>query len=99
MNKNLFITITREIGSEKYRALIEYLNHPLIMKCRGILVYTRTKRIMMEVYNYLLNSGLTVSIYHSALTNKEKTDTISNFRTGVIRIVIATTALGMGLDF
>jgi superfamily II DNA helicase RecQ len=42
---------------------------------------------------------MAVSMYHSGLSNKEKTDTINDFRIGKIKIVIATTALGMGLDF
>ncbi len=46
MNKNLFITISKEGGQYKYESLIKYLRHPQICKCRGILIYTRTKRIM-----------------------------------------------------
>ena len=38
-------------------------------------------------------------IYHSGLPQKEKVETMDQFRTGKMRIVIATVALGMGLDF
>ncbi len=71
MNKNLFVTVSREGGHLKYEALIRYLQHPQINDCRGILVYTRTRKIMFEVFNFITNStSLRTAIYHSALTNK-----------------------------
>lgn len=54
---------------------------------------------MGEVSNYLRNSGMMCSIYHSGLEHKEKIQTLEKFRRGVTKIVIATVALGMGLDF
>ena len=55
---------------------------------------------MDEVFNYITNSTMLVTrIYHSALPNKEKTETLTKFRMGEIKVVIATIALGMGLDF
>lgn len=100
MNKNLFVTVSRERGQLKYESLIRYLNDPLVCECRGILVYTRTRKIMDEVFNYISNSvSVPVAMYHSALPNKQKTDTLEKFRRGEVRIVVATVALGMGLDF
>lgn len=55
---------------------------------------------MFEVFNYVTNSTtLNTAIYHSALTSKEKTDILTGFREERIRVVVATIALGMGLDF
>lgn len=55
---------------------------------------------MGEVFNYITNSvSAKAAIYHSALSNKEKTETLEKFREGAIKIVVATVALGMGLDF
>ena len=55
---------------------------------------------MMEVFNYVTNStSLRTAVYHSALSNKEKTETLTKFREGEIKVVVATVALGMGLDF
>jgi superfamily II DNA helicase RecQ len=100
MNKNLYVTVSREKGNSKYDSLIKYLNEPQIMRCRGILVYARTKKIMYEVFNYITNStSQPTRIYHGGLTNKEKTETLTKFREGEIKVVIATIALGMGLDF
>lgn len=56
MNKNLYVTVSREGGENKYDALIRYLNNPIILKCRGILVYTRTRYIMDKVFNFINNS-------------------------------------------
>lgn len=67
----------------KCDSLIRYLNHEQIAKCKGILIYTRTRKIMNEVLNYITNStSFRVAIYHSALTNKEKTETLNKFREG-----------------
>lgn len=64
------------------------------------MVYTRTRKIMDEVYNYISNSvSVPVALYHGALPSKQKTDTLEKFRRGDVRIVVATVALGMGLDF
>ena len=54
---------------------------------------------MTEVFNYLRNSDMPCFIYHSGLEQREKIETLEKFRRGTIRIVIATVALGMGLDF
>lgn len=55
---------------------------------------------MEEVFNYISNSvSVPVAMYHSALPSKQKTDTLEKFRRGEVRIVVATVALGMGLDF
>lgn len=70
INKNLFITISREHLTSKYEALLKYLAQPQISQCKGILVYSRTKKIMFEVHNYLKNSGISCSFYHSNLSQK-----------------------------
>ena len=55
---------------------------------------------MNEVFNYVTNStSISTRIYHSQLEVREKTETLTKFRAGEIKIVIATIALGMGLDF
>jgi superfamily II DNA helicase RecQ len=54
---------------------------------------------MFEVFNYLRNSGMGCCIFHSGLTQKEKIQTMENFRRGIIKRIISTVALGMGLDF
>lgn len=100
INKNLFITISKEKDmSKKFDALLTYIKHPQIMKCRGILIYCRTKYLVNTVNNFLTNSSINCFSFHSDLTQKQKTDILSNFRNGAIRIVISTIALGMGLDF
>ena len=55
---------------------------------------------MNEVFNYITNSTqVSAAMYHAALSNKEKTETLGKFREGQVKIVVATVALGMGLDF
>lgn len=55
---------------------------------------------MFQVFNYITNSvNCAVAIYHSALTSRQKEETLQKFRSGQIKIVVATVALGMGLDF
>lgn len=69
------------------------------MKCRGILIYCRSKYLIDKVFNYLINSNMPATVFHGALTNKEKTKIITEFKNKTIKIIISTTALGMGLDF
>jgi superfamily II DNA helicase RecQ len=51
------------------------------------------------VFNYLSSEGFQTAVFHGGLEEKEKTLLLQNFRTGVIKVVAATIALGMGLDF
>jgi ATP-dependent DNA helicase Q4 len=38
-------------------------------------------------------------MFHSGLEQKQKTQLLQDFRTGKVKVVVATIALGMGLDF
>lgn len=63
------------------------------------MIYCRAKYLIDKVFNYLSNSNIPATVFHGTLTNKEKTKIITDFKNRNIRIIISTTALGMGLDF
>jgi superfamily II DNA helicase RecQ len=69
------------------------------MKCEAVLIYCRAKYLLENVFNFLSNSGISASVFHGSLEHKEKTRIITEFKNKNIRIIISTTALGMGLDF
>ena len=99
MNKNLFITVSRESGSKKYDSIVNYLMAPQIRKCKGVLIYCRTRKLLNDVYNSLRHSYLDVHMFHAGIGQKDKVDLMNSFRSGKIRIIATTNALGMGLDF
>lgn len=70
-----------------------------IVRCRGILIYCRSKYLIDKVFNYLINSNMPATVFHGGLPSKEKTKIITDFKNKEIKIIISTTALGMGLDF
>lgn len=96
--KNLCVTISRDC-QDVYRSLVDYLNSEQVRKLKGVLVYCRTRKLSTEAFNFLTNSGFRVAMFHAGLEQKEKTQLLQDFRTCKIRVVVATIALGMGLDF
>lgn len=96
--KNLCVTISRETH-DNYRALIDYLRTDQVKRLKGILVYCRSRKITNDAYNYLNNSGFRAAVFHAGLDQKQKNQLLQNFRSGAIKVVVATIALGMGLDF
>lgn len=63
------------------------------------MIYCRSKYLIDKVFNYLNNSNIPSTVFHGQLPNKEKTRVISEFKSKKIKVIISTTALGMGLDF
>jgi ATP-dependent DNA helicase Q4 len=78
---------------------VDYLNTDQVRKLKGILVYCRTRKISTDVFNFLTNSGFLAAMFHSGLEQKQKTQLLQDFRPGKVKVVVATIALGMGLDF
>ena len=62
------------------------------------IVYVRNRKATIELHNYLENKGFSSTYYHGGITNKEKTERLHLWTNNQKRIIIATTAFGMGID-
>ena len=79
---------------EKYLALRELIEN---RSCPVIIYVSRTKRTV-EIAKKLTADGLPALPYHGQMDVKEKTANQEAFLNGEIRIIVATSAFGMGID-
>lgn len=63
-----------------------------------ILIYCATRRTVEEVAAWLGQSHKSVDYYHAGLSDEERRLVHDKFRRGVLRILVATNAFGMGID-
>lgn len=62
------------------------------------IVYCATRRQTEEVYETLKNWGYNVCRYHAGLSFEERQENQENFTRGIVQIMVATNAFGMGID-
>jgi ATP-dependent DNA helicase RecQ len=62
------------------------------------IIYCVTVKEVERMYHYLLTAGLNVGRYHGKLENDEKTRVQEAFLADEIRVMVATSAFGMGVD-
>ncbi|MCR5180296.1 MAG: RecQ family ATP-dependent DNA helicase [Bacteroidaceae bacterium] len=91
--KNLSYCV-RTIGGNTAQAVKD-----LLQEVQGSsIVYVRSRRGTRELAEWLSAQGLTATFYHAGLTNVEKNERARAWQNGLIRIMVATNAFGMGID-
>ena len=63
------------------------------------LVYCGTRKSADEVAGLVSTAGIAVAAYHGALDGDERQDVYDEFAAGHLRVIVATSAFGMGVDF
>lgn len=62
------------------------------------IVYVRSRKASEEIHNYLESKNVSSAYYHGGLTNKEKQIRLEQWLNNQKRVMVATTAFGMGID-
>lgn len=62
------------------------------------IVYVRSRRKSRELANMLRAEGISADYYHAGLSAEEKSDRQDKWKSGEIRVIVATNAFGMGID-
>jgi len=62
------------------------------------IVYAATRNRTEELANALVEAGVSAAAYHAGLTKRERNEVQSAFMRGRTRVIVATTAFGMGID-
>lgn len=62
------------------------------------IVYVRSRRKTREIAEYLTASGISADYYHAGLSYETKTERQNAWQSGVVRVMVATNAFGMGID-
>ncbi|MCE5193095.1 RecQ family ATP-dependent DNA helicase [bacterium] len=62
------------------------------------IVYTRTRAKSEDVANFLLDHDISADFYHAGLDAQTRAAKQQAFQDGEVRVMVATTAFGMGID-
>lgn len=62
------------------------------------IVYVRSRRRSRELADAVRAYGITADYYHAGLSPEEKADRQDKWKSGEIRVIVATNAFGMGID-
>ncbi len=79
---------------EKYGELI----HILKSVPGSAIVYVRSRKRTKEIADELLRHGIAAGYYHAGIGIEEKEDKQNRWKTGELRVMVATNAFGMGID-
>lgn len=72
--------------------------HILSRTSGSSIVYVRSRKKCKEIAEYLNSNGISASFYHAGLDNQLKTERQNQWKTGGVRVMVATNAFGMGID-
>lgn len=62
------------------------------------IIYCRTKKEVEEVTDQLKTAKFSVEAYHAGITDKKRRETLSQWTSKNIKVIVATIAFGMGID-
>lgn len=62
------------------------------------IVYVRSRRRTEEIAQYLNTNNIPATYYHAGIDTSSRTQKQNDWKTGHIRIMVATNAFGMGID-
>ncbi|NNC62235.1 MAG: RecQ family ATP-dependent DNA helicase, partial [Eudoraea sp.] len=86
-----------------YRVLKqENKNQQLVQLCKkdspSAIVYVRSRRKTEELSRLLSDHGVSASPFHGGMTRNEKDDKLRAWKQDKIKVMVATSAFGMGID-
>lgn len=62
------------------------------------IVYARSRRRTVQLAQMLIEAGISADFYHAGLDPHDKTEKQDRWKSGDIRVMVATNAFGMGID-
>ncbi len=75
-----------------------YLEKLLAEHGEAVIIYVRTRKATVEISTYLEKKGHSAAAFNGGLPKKEKSERLSQWLNGEKRIMVATSAFGMGID-
>jgi ATP-dependent DNA helicase RecQ len=76
----------------------KHLRLPALVGSKRALVYCSTRRRTEEAADTLSEAGLAAAAYHAGLSDDDRSTVQDDFASGVLQVVCATNAFGMGID-
>ncbi len=78
----------------KWHQLLNILTHTY----GSAIVYVRSRQRTAEIAQQLNNEGISALNYHAGLAVEEKNNRQEKWKQGLVRVIVATNAFGMGID-
>ena len=72
--------------------------HILSRTSGSAIVYVRSRKKTKEISEYLSSAGIPSTFYHAGLDASIKSERQNDWKNGIIRVMVATNAFGMGID-
>lgn len=72
--------------------------HILSRTTGSAIVYVRSRKRTREIAEYLSAAGIDATFYHAGLTFQTKEERQNAWKAGIVRVMVATNAFGMGID-
>lgn len=96
---NLDFAVIATTTAEKYTHIHQWLETDLPPNMPGgAIVYCATRKNTEEMARFLREKGISVAHFHSKLTPEAKKTAQKQFSNGELRVIVATSAFGMGID-
>lgn len=89
------VNLTQEVVKLAIKMLANECSDP---RARGI-IYCRTRAETEELCETLCAQDIPASAYHGGMLEVDKTEAFRKWRSGTVRVVVATKAFGMGIDY
>lgn len=77
---------------------ISEIFHILSRTTGSAIVYVRSRKRTGDIAGYLNSAGISASAYHAGLSFELKEERQNSWKSGAIRVMVATNAFGMGID-
>lgn len=81
-------------NEEKLRVLLNILKQPAVTR---VIVFTNRRDQTQRLYDKLSRAGLSVGLLSGEISQKQRTQTLAQFKEGKIQIIVATDVIGRGI--
>ncbi len=95
---NLRFEVVPCTKAEKRPRAQQLLEDNLTTQEGGAVVFVSSRKGAEELSEFLIGQGWPCKHFHAGLPPGEKTDIQNDFKSGVLRVIVATNAFGMGVD-
>ena len=75
-----------------------YLEKLLQKHNSSAIIYVRSRKATIEISQYLNQKNISATAFHGGLPKKEKSGRLQNWLKDELRVMVATSAFGMGID-
>jgi len=89
---NIAITVIET--DNKWQAMLEHITSS---NCSAI-IYVRSRKATLDIAKLLTQNSISSMAFHGGMTNEKRQSILERWLSNTTRVIVATTAFGMGID-